>query len=79
MRLAKQRHVLLQPGHVRELGESQPRGFIGGGASCNGVTPAIVEMLRELLDDLTAMAGTTRQPAHAGHSVRPPVAYPDGG
>jgi hypothetical protein len=52
MGLVERRHVPHQTVRARELGERQLRGFIGRGAACHQLPPAIVEMLREFFDDL---------------------------
>jgi hypothetical protein len=52
MRLAERRHVARQDVFLPELGTRQLRGLFRRCAACHQLPPAVVQMLRQLFDDL---------------------------
>ena len=52
MRLPERRHVSRQDILVPEVGERQPRGLIRRCSTGDQLPPTVIEMLRELFDDL---------------------------
>ena len=75
MRLSQRCYLPRQEILVPEIGERQTRRLLGSGAPGNQLPPAVLEVLRELLDDLVLACrqqGERREPrAHVLFPVTP--------
>ncbi len=72
MRLPQRRHVLRQDVPGPEFGERQARGLIRRGAPGDQLPLAVIEMLRELVDDLGLAAWARGATTTAACALRVP-------